>query len=162
MGYNATGGASGKLVMTFRDRLDQDLKAAMRSHADKRRDTLRSLLAAIKQEEVDTQQQASDEMTMAVLRRQAKQRHETIADAERAGREDLVREAHEELAIIEDYLPQRMSREEIREHALEVIGELGVSDMSGMGRVMGRLMPRLQDRADGRDVSAVVRDLLRQ
>lgn len=147
--------------MTVKDQLEQDLKNAMRAHDKFRRDTLRSLLAAIKQEEVDTRQEAGDEMTLAVLRKQAKQRQETIADAERAGREDLIDEAQAELAIIEAYLPQMMSRDEIRQHAQEVIADLGVSDMSGMGRVMGELMPRLQGQADGRDVSDVVRQLLR-
>lgn len=146
--------------MTIKDRLEQDLKNAMRTHDAFRRDTLRSLLAAIKQEEVDTRQEAGDEMTLAVLRKQAKQRHETIADAERAGREEMIAEARAELAIIDAYLPQMMPRDEIRRHAQQVIDELGVSDVSGMGRVMGVLMPRLQGKADGRDVSDVVRQLL--
>lgn len=146
--------------MTIKTRLEEDLKKAMRSHEDERRDTLRSLLAAVKQEEVDTRQNAGDEMVQAVLRKQAKQRHETISDAERAGRQDMVEEARAELAIIEEYLPDRMDREEIRAHAQQVIDELGVTDMRGMGQVMGALMPRLQDRADGREVSAVVRELL--
>lgn len=147
--------------MTIKDRLKEDLKEAMRMHDADRRDALRSLLAAIQQEEVDTRQQAGDEMTLAVLRKQAKQRHETIADAERAGRQELIDESRAELAVIEAYLPQMMTRDEIRDHAEEVIAELGVNDMSGMGQVMGALMARLQGRADGRDVSDVVRQLLK-
>lgn len=147
--------------MNIRERLERDVRDAMRSHANERRDTLRSLLAAIKQEEVDTRQEAGDEMVLAVLRKEAKKRHETIADAERAQRPALAAEARAELAIIEEYLPKRMSPDEIREHAEQVIAELGVSDMSGMGRVMGALMLRLEGRADGRDVSDVVRRLLR-
>ena len=146
--------------MQIKDRLQQDLKDAMRARAVDRRDVVRSLLAAIKQEEVDTQQQAGDQMALSVIRKQAKQRHETIADAERAGRAQLIAEARAELAIIEEYLPQMMDRDEIREHAEQVISELGVTDMKGMGQVMGRLMPRLQGRADGSDVSDVVRQLL--
>lgn len=150
----------GEIRMTLRNRLEEDMRQAMRSHADERRDTLRSLLAAVKQEEVDTRQEAGDEMVLAVLRKQAKQRHETIADAERAGRPEMIEEAQAELEIIEEYLPARMDRAEIRAHAQQVIDELGVTDMRGMGQVMGELMPRLQDRADGRAVSAVVRELL--
>ncbi len=146
--------------MTIRERLENDVREAMRSQAKERRDTLRILLAAIKQEEVDTRQQAGDEMVLAVLRRQAKQRHETIADAERAGREALAGEARAELAIIDEYLPQMMSREQIERHAAEVIEELGASGLGSMGKVMGALMPRLQGQADGRDVSTVVRQLL--
>lgn len=147
--------------MKIRERIEEDVKAAMRSHANKRRDTLRSLLAAVKQEEVDSQQSAGDEMVLSVLKKQAKQRFETIADAERAGREQLALEAKEELAIIEEYLPQMMSREQIQEEAEQVIAELGASGMGSMGQVMGVLMPRLGNEADGRVVSDVVRQLLR-
>lgn len=147
--------------MLIKEQLEEDLREAMRRRDADRRDTLRSLLAAIKQEEVDTRQDAGDELTLAVLRKQAKQRHETIADAERAGRPQMIEEAQAELAIIESYLPQMMSRDEIREQAREVIDEQGVRDMSGMGQVMGTLMARLQGRADGREVSDVVRELLK-
>lgn len=147
--------------MTIRDRIEEDVKAAMRSHANERRDTLRSLLAAIKQEEVDSQQTADDEMVLAVLRKQAKQRYETISDAEKAGREELALEAKSELAIIDEYLPQMMSREQIQDEAEQVIAELGATGMGSMGQVMGVLMPRLKDEADGRVVSDVVRQLLR-
>jgi uncharacterized protein YqeY len=147
--------------MLIKEQLEEDLREAMRRRDADRRDTLRSLLAAIKQEEVDTRQDAGDELTLAVLRKQAKQRHETITDAERAGRPRMIEEAQAELAIIESYLPQMMSRDEIREHAREVIDEQGAKDMSDMGQVMGTLMARLQGRADGREVSDVVRELLK-
>lgn len=147
--------------MTIRSRIEEDVKAAMRSHASERRDTLRSLLAAIKQEEVDSQQSADDEMVLAVLRKQAKQRHETISDAKKAGREALAQEAQAELVIIEEYLPQMKSREEIQAEAEKVIAELGATGMGSMGQVMGVLMARLKDEADGRVVSDVVRQLLR-
>lgn len=146
--------------MMIKEKLEEDLKDAMRRHDAARRDALRSLLAAIKQEEVDTRQDAGDELALAVLRKQAKQRHETIADAERAGRPQMIEEAQAELTVIETYLPQMMGRDEIRQHAREVIDDEGVTDMSGMGQVMGVLMARLQGRADGRDVSDVVRELL--
>jgi uncharacterized protein YqeY len=126
-----------------------------------RRDTLRMLLAAIQQEEVDTRRTLADEDVQAILVKQAKQRHESIADAERAGRVDLAANERAELAIIENYLPQMMSRDEIRVLATETIADLGVTDVKGMGQVMGHLMPQLKGRADGRVVSDVVRELLR-
>jgi uncharacterized protein len=147
-------------MMSIRAQLESDVKDAMRSQDRERRDTLRNLLAAIKQEEVDTRKEAGDDMVVAVLRRQAKQRHETIADAERADRPEMIAEAKAELEIIETYLPRMMPREAIVEHAEALIAELGVSGMGAMGQVMGVLMSRLEGQADGRDVSAVVRQLL--
>ena len=87
-----------------------------------------------------------------------------ICDASRDTwfRLETIAEAQAELAIIESYLPQMMSREKIQQHAEAVIAELGVSGMGAMGQVMGALMPRLEGQADGRDVSAVVRQLLQQ
>lgn len=146
--------------MTLREKLRDDLASAMRAGETERRDTLRLLLAAVKQEEVDSRRTLGDEEIQQVIAKQAKQRHESIADAERAGRQDLADEARAELVIIEAYLPEQMSREEIRAEAEAVIAETGASGMQAMGQVMGRLMPRLKGQADGRVVSEVVRELL--
>jgi uncharacterized protein YqeY len=146
--------------MNLKERLRQDLADAMRSGETERRDVLRLLVAAIKQEEVDQRQTLEDAQVQEVLVKQAKQRRESIADAERAGRADLVEAEERELAIIEEYLPQQMSRDEVEAAARQVIDELGVQDMKGMGQVMSRLMPQLKGQADGRVVSDVVRDLL--
>jgi hypothetical protein len=94
------------------------------------------------------------------LSRQAKQRRESIADAEKAGRNQLAAQEKEELEIIEAYLPQMMGEDEVRLIAGEVIAEVGASSIKDMGRVMGQLMPRLQGKADGRVISTVVRQLL--
>jgi uncharacterized protein YqeY len=92
--------------------------------------------------------------------KQAKQRKESIADAEAADRGDLVAREQEELQIIHSYLPKLMTEEEIRTIATGVIEELGADGMGDMGRVMGRLMPQLKGNADGRVISDVVRNLL--
>ena len=144
----------------LKEQLQEDLKQAMRADEPERRDVLRLLLAAVKQEEVDRGSQLDDAAVHAVLTKQAKQRRESIADAERAGREDLVAGEERELEIIESYLPQMMEPDEVRIVAARVIEEMGVTDMKSMGAVMGRLMPQLQGRAEGRVVSATVRDLL--
>ena len=148
-------------MTTLKERLQNDVADAMRAGNTQRRDALRLLLAAIKQEEVDSGGPLDDAQVQRVLQKQAKQRRETIADAERAGRAQMAAAEAAELSIIESYLPQMMSREEIRAVAVQVIDETGVSDMKGMGQVMGRLMPQLEGQADGRVVSEVVRDLLR-
>ncbi|SRR5690554_2977246 len=146
--------------MNLKERLRQDLADAMRSGEAERRDVLRLLVAAIKQEEVDQRQTLEDSQVQEVLVKQAKQRRESIVDAEQAGRPDLAEAEQRELTIIEEYLPQQMSRDEVEAVARQVIEELGVQDMKSMGQVMGRLMPQLKGQADGRVVSDVVRELL--
>jgi uncharacterized protein len=146
--------------MLLKDRLRADLNAAMRDGRKLERDTLRELLAAIKQEEVDRQVELDDAGVQRVLTKQARLRRESIADFELAGRPESVQEETEALAIIESYLPQMMSREEITAMAAQTIAELGVSDARARGQVMGRLMPQLQGKADGRLVNEVVGELL--
>jgi len=97
---------------------------------------------------------------VAVLTKQAKQRRESIDDYKKAGRSEMVAKEERQLNIIEAYLPQMMSREDIEEIARQTIEESGVRDMKGMGQVMGQLMPKLKGQADGRVVNEVVRDLL--
>ncbi len=146
--------------MNLKEKLQADMRTAMREGDSLKRDTLRLLLAAVKQEEVDEQIELDDEACLKVLTKQAKQRKESIADAQKAGRTDLVEQEEAELAVIEAYLPRMMSRAEIETAAAEVIEEQGASGMKDMGRVMGQLMPRLQGRADGSLASQVVRELL--
>lgn len=148
------------LDMDLKQQLQNDMATAMREGDATRRDTLRLLIAAIKQEEVDRRVELDNAAVEAVLTKQAKQRRESIDDAQQADRLDLVADEEAELAIIEGYLPQQMTEDEIRVVATEVITELNASGMQEMGRVMGRLMPELGGRADGRLVSQVVRALL--
>lgn len=148
--------------MELKEHLRNEMAAAMRAGDRERRDLLRLLLAAVKQEEVDGGKPLDDAGVLNVLRRQAKQRRETINDAYAAGRQDLVAQEEAELRLIESYLPQMMSREQVHDLAAQTIAELGVQpgDMKSMGRVMGQLMPRLQGQAEGHVVSEVVRALL--
>ena len=148
--------------MSLKEQLRADMAAAMREGDTVRRDTLRLVLAAVKQAEVDEQVTLDDGAVQAVLAKQAKQRRESIADYEKAGRPELAAQEAAEVLLIESYLPQMMSREEVEAIAAEVIAESGVTDVKGMGQVMGRLMPRFKGRADGRLVNEVVRDLLQR
>ena len=146
--------------MDLKQQLRDDVATAMRAGDAERRDTLRLLLAAVQQEEIDRQVVLDNSGVEAVLAKQAKQRRESIEDAEKAGRFDLVAQEEAELAIIEPYLPQLMTEDEIRAVAADLISDLGASGVQDTGRVMGRLMPELKGRADGRLVSQVVRELL--
>ena len=148
--------------MSLKEQLRADMAAAMREGDTVRRDTLRLVLAAVKQAEVDEQVTLDDGAVQAVLTKQAKQRRESIADYEKAGRPELAAQEAAEVLLIESYLPQMMSREKVEAIAAEVIAESGVTDVKGMGQVMGRLMPRFKGRADGRLVNEVVRDLLQR
>lgn len=146
--------------MSIRDTLQADIKTAMREKDTQTRDTLRLLMTAVKQIEVDEQISLDDKGITAVLTKQAKQRRESIAEYEKADRADLAKVEKAELAVIERYLPKMMSREEIHELASKIVAETGVSDPKGMGQVMGKLMPLVKGKADGRVVNEVVREIL--
>jgi len=140
--------------MTLKEQLRLDMADAMRAGDSEKRDTLRFLLA------VDDQLSLDDAGVQAVLAKQAKQRRESIADYEQAGRDDIAISEKGELIIIESYLPQMISREEITEIAAKTIADLGADGPKDTGRVMGSLMPQMKGKADGRLVSEVVRELL--
>ncbi len=146
--------------MTLKEQLTDELKIAMRARNVERRDTIRLLQAAIKQEEIDRQVTLDDTGVLAVLQKQAKQRRESIADYEKAGRADLIAEEQKQLAIIETFLPQMMSQAEVEQLARQAIAELGITDAKGMGQVMAKLMPQVKGKADGRMVNDVVRSLI--
>ena len=146
--------------MSLKETMRNDMAAAMRAGDAEKRNALRMLMAAIKQVEVDEKVELDDKGVLAVLTKQAKQRRESISDYENAGRAELAAVEKTELAIIELYLPKMMSREEIHAVAAEVITELGVTDMKGMGQIMGKLMPKVKGKADGRLVNEVVREIL--
>jgi len=146
--------------MDLKETLRSDLATAMKEGQTQRRDVLRMVLAAIKQTEVDSQRVLDDEGVQDVLRKQLKQRQESIADFTKAGRPDEVSRELAESAIIQSYLPQMMTRDEVEILAKGIIEDLGVSDAKGIGQVMSRLMPLVKGRADGSLVNEVVRGLL--
>ncbi len=147
-------------MSTLKQTLTNDLKIAMRSGDRMRRDTLRMVLAAIKQVEVDEMTTLDDEATEALLQQEAKKRRQAIDDFVKAGRPDEADGERAELAIISEYLPARATEEEITALATTLIQERGFSGPQAIGPVMKELMQKLQDRADGRVVNQVVRRLL--
>lgn len=146
--------------MSIRAQLQADMKTAMKTKDNQTRDTLRLLLAAVKQVEVDERTTLDDAGIMAVLTKQAKQRRESIAEYEKANREDLAAVEKADLVVIERYLPEMMSREELHALVTTVVTDLGVTDLKAMGQVMAKLMPEVKGKADGRVVSDVVREIL--
>ncbi len=146
--------------MDTKTQIQQDMKTAMRTGDTQTRDTLRLLSAAIKQVEVDERQVLDDTAVQAIVMKQAKQRRESIIEYEKAGRDDLAATEKVELAVIEKYLPQMMSKEEIIALAQPIIADMGANDPKQMGAIMGRLMPQVKGKADGKLVNQVIRELL--
>ncbi|MFN2135352.1 MAG: GatB/YqeY domain-containing protein [Candidatus Promineifilaceae bacterium] len=149
--------------MSLKEQLRLDMADAMRSGDKEKRDTLRLLLSAVKQVEIDEQVdlENDDEAVLAVLNKQAKQRRESIDEYAAAGRADLVDEEKAQLVLIESYLPAQMDRYEITLLAQGVIEATGASGPKDTGMVMGQLMPKVKGKADGRLVNEVVRELLK-
>ena len=148
--------------MPMRERLDDDLKSAMRAGDAPRRGVLRYLLSAVHNQEIEKKGALDDEAIIALLGRQAQQRRDSIEAFRKGGRDDLVAKEEAELALIVGYLPQQLTDDEVRELAAKAIADAGASGPRDMGRVMGALMPQVRGRADGKSVSAVVSELLRQ
>ena len=146
--------------MSLKAQLTSDLKDAMRQHDDRRRDVLRFTLAALQNAEIAAREELDEPAAMAVLAKEAKQRRDSIEEFRKADRQDLVTKEEAELAVLKPYLPEQLSREEIAQAAREAIQEAGASGPQEMGKVMAVLMPRLRGRADGRQVSEAVQELL--
>ena len=146
--------------MSLKQRLQTDLKEALRARDERRKSVIRMALAAITNAEVEHGGELDDAGVIAVLQKQARQRRDTIAELRQADRPELLAAEEAELAILEEYLPRLLSREEIAAEARQVIAEVGATGMRQMGPVMRRLMAKLKGRADGRLVNEVVRELL--
>ena len=146
--------------MSLRSRLDEDLKQAMRDKNVARRDVLRYLRSEIHNQEIASQSTLDDNGIQAVLVKQAQQRRDSIEAFRQAGRSDLVYNEEVGLSIVMEYLPQQMTAEEIRELALTVVKNVGAAGPTDMGKVMGPLVRQTRGRADGRQVSDAVREIL--
>jgi len=149
--------------MSLHEEIKGSLKEAMKSKDAVRLRTVRSIITALTNELVATggtpQDILDDEKTLAVIKRLAKQRTESITQFAAASREDLAEPEREELAVLETYLPQMMSLEEIRPIAIAKKAELGIEDKSKMGQLMGAIIKELAGKADGKDVKVVVEEL---
>ncbi len=147
--------------MSLKEKLQSDLLESMRSKDVGRLSTLRLLKASIQNAEIAKGQPLEDADILVVLSREVRQRRESISEFRKGDRADLVEKEEAELAIILEYMPQQMSRDEIIAAARGVISEVGAQGPSDMGKVMGKLMPHLKGKADGKEVSSAVGELLR-
>lgn len=147
--------------MSLKDRITSDIKTAMKSKDKVRLETVRSIKKLLLEKEVSVRPQGQEALTEAqeleVLAQLAKQRRESIAQYSQAGREDLVAQESQELAIIEEYLPRQLSDEEVAAIIDEIIAQVGASSPKDMGKVMGPAMQQLKGKADGKKVQELVK-----
>ena len=149
--------------MSLQDRLYEDMKKAMKAReAGKLRlSVIRMARAALKNREIAIEKNQTEEEAIEVLAKEAKMRRDAILDYQHAGRHDKMAELESEIKILEEYLPQQLSKDEIIQLAQETIVSVGASSERDLGKVMGVLMPRVKGRADGKLVNQCVRDLLK-
>ena len=146
--------------MSLSERLMEDLKQAMRQSDTMRKDAIRMVRAAIQNAEIAKQHPLDDNEVIEVIRKEVKQRQEAIAMFAQGGRQDLVEQETQQVNILEAYLPQQMSAEEIAALAQQAIAALGAKGPADMGLVMRTLMAQLKGQADGRVVNQIVQKLL--
>ena len=146
--------------MNLKDQITEDMKTAMRAKDADRLGTIRMLLAAIKQKEVDEQVTVDDVMVVGLVDKLVKQRKDSIAAYEKADRQDLADKEAAEITVLQGYLPQRMSTEEIALAVKQIVADVGASGPGDMGKVMGAVKQQLAGKADMGQVSAAVKAAL--
>ncbi|CAM2759864.1 GatB/YqeY domain-containing protein [Dolosigranulum pigrum] len=143
--------------MSVLDQLNQDMKAAMKAKDKAKLKTIRMLKASLQNEKLAKQDDLTEQEELDILAREKKQRLDSLQEFKQAGRDDLVDEVEEELAIVAEYLPEPLSDNEVKEIVQSVIDSVDASGMQDMGKVMGAVMPKVKGRADGNFVSEVVK-----
>jgi uncharacterized protein len=146
--------------MSLNDRLNEDMKQAMRSQDKFRLSVIRMVRSSIKNIEIDQRKTLDDQEVLDVLNREIKQRKDSLQEFEKAGRQDLVDQLKQELDVLSVYMPQQLSEDEVKEIVQQTIHEVGASSKADMGKVMGALMPKVKGRADGKLVNQIVQQAL--
>lgn len=142
------------------EKLRDEMKATMRSGDKPRLGVVRLVLAAIKQREVDERIELNDDQVLVVLDKMVKQRRESLAQFQQAGRDDLASQEEYEIGVLQDFLPEALGEEEISAMISEAIEQTGAASIRDMGKVMGIIKPKMQGRADMSAVSAVIKQQL--
>ena len=144
----------------MKEKIFQDLKEAMRAQDVARRTTLRMVVAAIKNLEIETSSELEDGDVLQIIQKQVKSRRESIEEFRKGNREDLIAKEQIEIDILKEYLPEEASAEDIRSAAAEIITSINASGPQDIGKVMPKLIEQFQGRADGRTINGIVRELL--
>ncbi|MFD0672073.1 GatB/YqeY domain-containing protein [Cohnella sp. GCM10027633] len=146
--------------MNLAERLNEDMKQAMKDGNKFRLSTIRLVRAAIKNQEIELRRPLDDNETLSILSRELKQRRESLLEFKNAGREDLVSNVSAEIEIISEYLPRQLDEEEVKAIVVQTMQETGASSKADMGKLMGALMPKVKGLADGKVVNGIVQQLL--
>ncbi|USG63866.1 GatB/YqeY domain-containing protein [Brevibacillus ruminantium] len=146
--------------MSVMERLDQDIKQAMKDKAALKLSVIRMVKAAIKNEEINKGGRLSEDEELTILTRELKQRRESLHEFEKAGRDDLAEKTREEIEVLTAYLPEQLSEDEVRDIVREAIAATGASSKKEMGKVMGVIMPKVKGKADGTIVQKIVSEEL--
>jgi hypothetical protein len=143
--------------MSLKDQITEDMKSAMRAKDSARLGTIRMLLAACKQKEVDERVELDDAMVVAIVEKLIKQRKDSVAAYVQAQRQDLADQEQSEIGVLEAYMPERMSAEEVQAQVVAIVSEVGATGPGDMGKVMGVAKARLAGKADMGEVSKAVK-----
>jgi len=146
--------------VSLKQKLSDDLKQAMKAGDKTRRSVIRLLMAAIQNAEIARQTDLNEAGVLGIIAKEVRQHQESVEAFKQGDRPDLVTQEEAELAILKEYLPQQMTREEVVEVARRVIEEVGAQGPGDKGKVMPRLIAQLKGRADGREINVVVTELL--
>jgi uncharacterized protein YqeY len=144
----------------LKEKLEADLRQAMKDRDNVKRSVLRLLLAAIKNAEIAKRDSLDNPDILGIVAREVKQRNESIEAFKQGDRQDLVAQEEAEMAILKEYLPRQLSREEVIVEARQVIEEVGAQGPRDKGKVMSRIMAQLKGKADGREINEIVTELL--
>jgi len=149
--------------MSIKGLLTEDMKQAMKDKESGklRLSVIRMARANIKNIEIDEKRELNDDEVLAVLVKEVKMRQDSLEEFAKAGREELVEQAKQEIAILRKYLPEQLSDEELRALVEEAVAETGAAGPKDMGKVMAALMPKTRGRADGKRINTMVRELLK-
>ncbi|MDF2925522.1 MAG: aspartyl-tRNA amidotransferase [Paenibacillaceae bacterium] len=146
--------------MNLNDRLNEDMKQAMRSQDKFRLSVIRMVRSSIKNIEIDQRKTLDDQEVLDVLNREIKQRRDSLHEFEKAGRQDLADQLKQELTILAEYMPRQLSEDEVKVIVQQTIQEVGASSKADIGKVMGALMPKVKGLADGKLVNQIVQQSL--
>ena len=148
------------MEVSLKEKLAEDLKQALRNDDKLRRSVIRLVMSAIRNAEISRQADLTEPDILGVIAKEVKQRRESIEAFKQGNRQDLVAQEEAEMAVLEEYLPKQMTRDEIMAEARRVIAEVGAQGPGDKGKVMPKLIPQLKGRADGREINEIVTELL--
>ena len=144
----------------LKEKLMEDLKSSMKNKEEIRKNTIQMVRAAILQIEKDKGIQVEDDKILEIIAKEVKTKKDALSDFERAGREDLINQTNQEIEILQEYLPQQLSREEIKKEVEKIIAEIGATTMKEMGAIMKEAKAKMGASADGKTINEVAKEIL--